>query len=425
MNLSSSGTVALSAAASIASLLSVYWLVESSRVRRDKYTPTHFFSRLFLQKPSLSRLKDVVSKTTSTSSYRLASAIIKDIPIYDCSKLDISYEVIRQSLQDEWYHILLQGPGVLVLKNMYPDATVIDTSNGAFASIIAHEKAQDNAHKGDHFSPGSNDRIWNSFSKHCLQDPSSFLTYYSNPFLALICDAYLGPAYRVTAQVNIVKPGGAPQVCHRDYHLGFQSMEQAAKWPRAMHAASQLLTLQGAIAQTHMPLDSGPTRLLPFSQLLEDGYLACRLPEFNEFFLENFVSVPLQKGDGLFFNPALFHAAGQNETTDLNRSANLLQISSAFGRPMETVDSFPLVERSWGKLSEKYDREGWSAEVDAFVRAIADGYPFPTNLDRRPPSSGGMAPESEQEVVERLLKRRATTEEVMQKLRQMKQDSTA
>ena len=40
----------------------------------------------------------------------------------------------------------------------------------------------------------------------------------------------------------------------------------------------------------------------------------------------------------MFFNPALFHAAGANHTTDVNRMANLLQVSSAFGRAMEAVD---------------------------------------------------------------------------------------
>jgi len=48
--------------------------------------------------------------------------------------------------------------------------------------------------------------------------------------------------------------------------------------------------------------------------------------------------MPLEKGDAVFFNPALLHAAGSNHATDIRRMANLQQISSAFGRPMETVD---------------------------------------------------------------------------------------
>jgi len=46
----------------------------------------------------------------------------------------------------------------------------------------------------------------------------------------------------------------------------------------------------------------------------------------------------LSKGDGIFFNPALLHAAGHNRSADIRRMANLLQVSSAIGRCMETVD---------------------------------------------------------------------------------------
>ena len=190
-----------------------------------------------------------------------------------------------------------------------------------------------------------------------------------------------------------------------------------------MHVASQLLTLQGAIAHTHMPLDSGPTRLLPFSQLFEEGYMACRLPEFSQYFLENHVSLPLEKGDGIFFNPALFHAAGENTTTDFSRSANLLQISSAFGKPMEKIDTQSLISRCWDGLTQKHHEEGMSQGVLAFVAAITEGYPFPTNLDKRPPAPGGMAPESDQDVVLRGLEGGWSLKVAMQTLEQVRADS--
>ena len=41
-----------------------------------------------------------------------------------------------------------------------------------------------------------------------------------------------------------------------------------------------MLTLQGAVAHSEMPLDTGPTLYLPYSQLYEPGYLAWPLPEF-------------------------------------------------------------------------------------------------------------------------------------------------
>lgn len=387
----------------------------------------HNQTRLIKGVPSLALLKSLTVKATWLSDYPLASDITKRIPIYDCSSLDISDPRMASALQDEWYRVLVHGPGVLVLKHMYPSHAVLDSANEAFARIIADEKASSHgSKKGDHFAPASaNDRIWNSFSKHCLQDSGSFVQYYSNPFLALMCEAYLGPAYQITTQVNIVKPGGKPQVCHRDYHLGFQTAEDAAKWPRAVHTTSQMLTLQGAVAHTDMPLESGPTRLLPYSQRMREGYLAYRRPEFNEYFVRHHVSVALEKGDGLFFSPALFHAAGENTTTDIERSANLMQVSSAFGRPMETIDTIPLVEKSWPSLTTKYDSEGMSKEVEAVVASIAEGYSFPTNLDRRPPAPGGMAPESQQELVVRHLKAKSSVEEVVEQLKQMREDSKA
>jgi ectoine hydroxylase-related dioxygenase (phytanoyl-CoA dioxygenase family) len=139
----------------------------------------------------------------------------------------------------------------------------------------------------------------------------------------------------MTAQVNQVRPGGEAQQPHRDYHLGFQQGEFVAEFPIPAQILSQYLTLQGAVAHSDMPLASGPTRLLPFSHQYELGYMAYRQPEFVDYFNQHYVQLPLQKGDGLFFNPALFHAAGNNTTTDHVRTANLLQISSAFGVPME------------------------------------------------------------------------------------------
>ena len=119
-------------------------------------------------------------------------------------------------------------------------------------------------------------------------------------------------------------------------------------------------------------------------------------PEFKEFFNSNYVQLPLAKGDAAFFNPALFHAAGTNRTRDVRRMANLLQISSAYGRAMETVDRtrmslalFPMLKRM--KADGRLD----AGQIANVVAACAEGYAFPTNLDRDPPL-GGLAPASQQ-----------------------------
>jgi len=116
----------------------------------------------------------------------------------------------------ELHRALYSGPGVLVIEDCF-DVRVVDRASSAFDAIIEREKAQGKA-KGDHFAPaGKNERIWNSFQKHATADPASFVQYYANPVLALVCEAWLGPGYSVTAQTNVVKPGGRAQEPHRDY----------------------------------------------------------------------------------------------------------------------------------------------------------------------------------------------------------------
>ncbi|KAF2021204.1 phytanoyl-CoA dioxygenase-like protein [Aaosphaeria arxii CBS 175.79] len=375
-------------------------------------------------KPSLEAFKKLTTNS-SPAHYPLAASILKNVPVYNLPDYFSLSPAQLSAFQDEWYHILLSGPGVFVTKGLYKDPSLLERVNTVFSSIIVKEKASSGS-KGDHFAgTGQNDRIWNSFSKHGLEDPQSYFEYYSNPWLPLISAAWLGPHHRLTAQVNIVKPGAKPQISHRDYHLGFQTAESCAQFPKALQIASQHLTLQGAVAHSDMPIESGPTRLLPFSQKFEDGYMAYRLQEFSDFFLENYVSLPLELGDGLFFNPALFHAAGQNDSSDVLRSANLLQISAAFGKPMETIETFPLIERTWDLLVERYSKEGLSEGVRTFIGNVAEGYPFPTNLDRRVPETAGMAPESEQELLVRGLKKGFDKIQLLKELRKLKEDEKA
>ncbi|THY78695.1 PhyH-domain-containing protein [Aureobasidium pullulans] len=390
----------------------------------DSYSPppakAAIPSRLYAiaDTPKVSSLANICDRSVTTKNYPLASEVQKNIPIYNLAKYN-SDKTAANNLQDEWYEVLANGPGVFVVQNMYSDQPLLDETNEAFHQIIEREKSHT---KGDHFAAGGkNDRIWNSFSKHGLQDPSSFVKYYSNPWLARVCEAWLGQQYRVTAQTNIVKPGGAAQVSHRDYHLGFQTAEGCSRFPRGMQHASQFLTLQGAVAQSDMPLESGPTRFLPFSQKLDSGFMAYRLPEFDQYFNENWVSLPLRKGDGVFFNPALHHAAGNN-TSQVDRSANLLQISSAFGKPMEQIDSIPLVKVCWPEIQQLYKAEGLSDRVETVIAAIGEGYPFPTNLDNRPPAPNGMAPANEQDVIREAITSNWDTEKIVSALTQMRVD---
>jgi ectoine hydroxylase-related dioxygenase (phytanoyl-CoA dioxygenase family) len=230
-------------------------------------------------------------------------------------------------------------------------------------------------------------------------------------------EAWLGPCYQMTAQVNVVRPGGAAQQAHRDYHLGFQTVEQAQRYPAQVHAMSPFLTLQGAVAHSDMPVESGPTKLLPFSQRYAPGYLAWRRQDFRDYFESHQQQLALEKGDVIFFNPALFHAAGENRTTDVQRMANLLQVSSAYGRAMESLDRVAMCEALYPVLMERLARDELTEiEADAAIASCAEGYPFPTNLDSDPPS-GGLAPESQQALFSRALKEAWPQEDFVAALR--------
>ena len=346
---------------------------------------------------SLQDFADLVLQKVSKQDVPQAAETPKNVPVYDMNALrdKLGDPVERRGLMAEWANILRNGAGVFVLRAAYADTTAIDDATAAFNRIIAREKAQSGG-GADHFAAaGANDRIWNSLQKLCEADPETFLRYHANPAIDAACEAWLGPNYQMTAQVNLVRPGGEAQQAHRDYHLGFQTAEVSAEYPAHVHDLSPLMTLQGGIAHVDTPLEGGPTKLLPFSQLYRPGYAAWRRDDFRAFFEEHHVQLPLQKGDALFFNPALFHAAGANTSKDIERLVNLLQISSAFGRAMETVNRSIMcrlvlspMKRAWmlGDLSE--------AELDAAIAATAEGYSFPTNLDRDPPV-GGLAPKTQ------------------------------
>ncbi|KAI1324267.1 hypothetical protein F5Y16DRAFT_308985 [Xylariaceae sp. FL0255] len=368
---------------------------------------------------TLNNLKRLTELEATQSDYKLATSIQSNVPHYDLSSPTFSHSAITNDLQEEWYQVLSTGPGVLILQNFFPDKRLLVQVNNVFDIIINREAA---APKGDHFaSSGAYSRIWNSFQKHAELDPASFVQYYANKWLALISDTWLGPAYQITAQTNVVRPGGQAQTVHRDYHLGFQSSEACARFPSGMHIASQFLTLQGAVAHSIMPVASGSTRFLPFSQLLPEGYLAYRKPKIQAFFNGHWVSAPMKAGDAVFFNPALFHAAGENTTTDIHRIANLLQISSAFGQPMEHVNSIKMIRSCWDGLTILAKKD--SDQTQACIDALARGYPFPTNLDMRQPDSNGMAPSSEADILREGLAQGWNTDQVITALEQLQADS--
>ena len=348
---------------------------------------------------SLDDFEKVLSDRSGWSGAPHAIAIESDVPIYDAAAVSdrIDDPTAVATLTAEWSKIFLDGPGIVVIKRAIADTAVVDEVSAVLNEIIEAER--ETGAGGDHFAnTGANSRVWNAHEKLCVAAPEAFARYNANDILPLVSRSWLGPYYEVTAQVNLVRPGGEAQTPHRDYHMGFQSLDELRQYPAHAHRLSAALTLQGAIAHCDMPVESGPTKLLPHSQRYLPGYFAANLPPFQEYFEENHIQLPLEKGDMLFFNPAVFHAAGANRTKDVMRLANLIQVGSGYGRTTEFVDRGRMACVLYPVLTAmKKNGELTQQAIDNVIAASAGGYPFPANLDIDSPTSG-MAPVSQQDL---------------------------
>ena len=389
----------------------------------NKVSPGYYHSK----ECNLADFQRIIDQNLAIGSVPHAKEVKKNIPIYDIEELQNIFQndALKNDLMAEWAWVLRESSGVIVLRNAYRDTSAIDQATQLYEGIIADEKLKSGG-GADHFAAaGANDRIWNSLQKLCESSPDVFLRYFANESIQAACEAWLGPNYQMTAQVNLVHPGGDAQQAHRDYHLGFQTAEVSALYPSYVHELSPALTLQGAIAHCDMPVQSGPTKLLPFSQTYLPGYAAWRREDFREVFENRYVQLPLSKGDALFFSPAIFHGAGSNVSSNVHRMANLLQVSSAFGRAMETINRAKMCVLTYPIAAKYFEDQSLSiSEIKAAIAATAEGYSFPTNLDNDPPV-GGLAPETQQGLFLRALESKMAKAEFESQLKLMESRKTA
>ena len=361
----------------------------------------------------LDDLINICTPRATIDEYRHASSIERDTVVYDSGLLcdHIATPEVRLSVMAELADVLRDGPGIAVFRAAF-ERDIVDAVSGVFDEMIVDERER-GVGGGDHFArPGDNDRVWNALEKLAIREPELFVRYYDNEILALVSQAWLGPGYQVTSQVNVVNPGGLQQEPHRDYHLGFMPDDRAAAYPAHVHLFSPMLTLQGAVAHCDMPVETGPTMYLPHSQKYAPGYVAWRRPEFKQYFADHHVQLELSAGDAVFFNPALFHGAGTNRTNDVRRMANLLQNSSALGRAMESVDRTAMVLSLYPVLLDADMTEG---AVRRVLAASAEGYPFPGDLDRHRPE-GESSDQSPTDITLRALREHWSLDELAARL---------
>ena len=188
--------------------------------------------------PGDCRLQDFrvdVERVADPADHPFADSIERNVPIYgDALRGAIQSPAGRREVQTELARVLLDGPGLVVFRGAF-EPTVVDRATEAFEAMIAEQKAS-GVVAGDHFAkPGANDRVWGALDKLALRVPEVFVDYYANDVLALVCEAWLGPGYQLTSQVNVVNPGGQAQVAHADFHLGFMSIDQAGAFPAHVH----------------------------------------------------------------------------------------------------------------------------------------------------------------------------------------------
>ena len=347
---------------------------------------SHFFSA---DEINLHDFATLCSQKVSPEDYTFSVDLQQRVVIYEGEHIQSLISTQQAiDLKSELHHCIKDGPGVMVVRQVFQDMKVIDRATELFQEIITEEKTSEK-HRGDHFAKvGENDRIWNALQKFCERDPEAFVAYYNNPVLCFVTEAWLGPFFQMTSQVNIVKPGGQAQKPHRDYHLGFQENSLVSQYPLSIQILSQFLTLQESVAHTDMDISTGSTMMLPFSHQYPLGYMAWRDPKFIEYFKKHAVQLALKKGDVVFFSPALFHSAGTNFKKS-DRIANLLQASSVFGKTMESVDRTKMTKLIYPVLLEgTCSKQLNSKEVNAVCSAVVDGYSFPTNLDLDSPMEG-------------------------------------
>ena len=168
-------------------------------------------------------LAAVVAEETLLADYPLADRVESNVLVYAAATLRAAD---RGEALHELARALRDGPGVVIIEGAMEPA-IVDRATEVFFGIIDQQNAAGQS-VGDHFAkPGANDRIWNSLEKLALADPGVFVDYHGNDIIDMVSTAWLGPAYQMTAQVNVVNPGGAAQNPHRDYHLGFMSSNDA------------------------------------------------------------------------------------------------------------------------------------------------------------------------------------------------------
>ncbi len=188
----------------------------------------------------------------------------------------------------------------------------------------------------------------------------------------------------------------------------FNRIEQLERYPATCPSPlRRRLTLQGAIAHCDMPIESGPTQLLPYSQLYLPGYLAALLEDFRDYFEAAFRATAAGKGRHDLFQSRVVSRGGDQPDDRTSRASPICFRSAPAMAARSRSSTARASANACSPCSRKWRRRGGSTarEVEDVIAATGEGYPFPTDLDVDSPLSG-LAPASQQDIMREALKQR-------------------
>ena len=345
-----------------------------------------------------------VERRADPAQYPLASMLVSNVPIYNCDAIRAAAgdPDSRKALMAEWAWAMREGSGIVVFRKCFDDLDPVDAVTRVFFQII-DEQRRENKASGDHFAkPGANDRVWNALEKLALRDPQAFARYYANDVDrdGLAGLARNGLSDHLAGQLRQSRRRGAVGASRLSHGLS-DAPRRSQAFPLHAHQLSPFLTLQGAVAHCDMPIESGPTLYLPFSQTFAPGYFAYRRPEFAAYFDEHHVQLAARQGRcGVLQSRAVPRRRPQPDdrrAPHRQSAAGLLAVwtRDGIGR------SRPHGEGAFSRRCPPRTISAPASERNV-IAASAEGYAFPTNLDRDPPI-GGLAPQSQAQLMAKAL----------------------
>ncbi len=220
---------------------------------------------------------------------------------------------------------LLHGKGAVLLSGLFSDAQIAE------ARAIIHEHSAE-ADKVTHFQGQAEQdgklnlqrRVWNLLAKGDV-----FADMAAHPVIMAVLRKFLGTEFLMgSIAANRILPGGPGQEPHVDYP--YWDMYKAETHPIGLNASFPM-NAQVTILLDPFTEESGATAYVPGSQK------ELRYPtEADDFYgkCERMLGAP---GDVALFFGAAWHCAMPNKSTDIDRSAVLINYGPKWLTPIEEM----------------------------------------------------------------------------------------